>query len=64
MDRGLGYHQGVRTLWASVVAVLFAPLLSAQINGVPPSVTSFSRTRPHARRRRQRYFPWPTRHHS
>jgi len=41
MERGLGYHLGVRTLWASVVALLLAPLLSAQINGVPPSVTSF-----------------------
>jgi hypothetical protein len=38
---GLGYHLGVRTLWISAIAVVLSPLLSAQIHGVPPSVTSF-----------------------
>src|SRR5215471_6618285 len=41
MDRKLGYHSAVRRFWTAVVAFVAAPLAAAQINGVPPSVTSF-----------------------
>jgi hypothetical protein len=41
MDGGLSYHLGVRRLWVSAAVLLLAPLVVAQINGVPPSVTSF-----------------------
>ena len=47
MTKDLGYHLRVRAVVISVfLSLAFAPLLRAQINGIPPSVTSLAPGRP------------------
>jgi hypothetical protein len=47
MTRDLGYHSRVRPVVISVfLSLALAPILRAQINGLPPSVTSIAPGRP------------------